>query len=162
LPSERDQNFHLHDGTGAEFVLKIGNSAESAGILECQNAAMERVAEHVADLYVPRVFGSKTGQKITITQGTDGAGYYVRLVSYLPATVLARFKPHSPELLGSLGAALGQIDRALADFSHPAVRRELKWDLKRADWIRERVREIADDARRELVWRFIRQFDEGA
>src|SRR5262249_10306183 len=34
LPSERDQNFHLHDGTGAEFVLKIGNSAESIEILE--------------------------------------------------------------------------------------------------------------------------------
>src|SRR5262245_48150697 len=29
LPSERDQNFQLWDGSGAEFVLKIGNPAES-------------------------------------------------------------------------------------------------------------------------------------
>jgi hypothetical protein len=29
LPSERDQNFHLFDGAGAQFVLKIANAEEA-------------------------------------------------------------------------------------------------------------------------------------
>src|SRR5262249_39310421 len=162
LPSERDQNFHLTDGNGGGFVLKIGNSAESLDILEFKNAAMARVAEGVEGIYVPRVLGSRSGRKIEIIEGPGRAKYPVRLFSYLPATVMAGFKPHLPELLGSLGSALGQIDSALADFSHKAARRELKWDLKRADWIRERVGEIADDGKRELVFRFMGQFDERA
>ena len=162
LPSERDQNFHLRDENGGEFVLKIGNSAESVDILQFQNAAMERVGAHIEDIYVPRVFGSKQGKKIEGVSRPGSAAYPVRLVSYLPATVLARFKPHSPDLLHSLGCALGQIDRALADFSHPAAHRELKWDLKRADWIRDHIGEITESRCRALVQQFIRQFDQSA
>jgi 4-aminobutyrate aminotransferase-like enzyme/Ser/Thr protein kinase RdoA (MazF antagonist) len=162
LPSERDQNFHLLDCEGGQFVLKIGNPAESTDILEFQNAAMERVAERVHDVYVPRVLASRSGQNITTIAGRDGANYFVRMVSYLPATVMARFKPHSAELLNSLGGALGKIDKSLAEFSHPAAGRELKWDVKRADWIRERAGEVADLAGRDLVEQFIRQFDERA
>jgi 4-aminobutyrate aminotransferase-like enzyme/Ser/Thr protein kinase RdoA (MazF antagonist) len=162
LPSERDQNFHLRDQQDCEYVLKLGNPVESVDILEFQHAALERVAEQLKDVYVPKVFASKSGRKITMIPGPRGEAYPVRLVSYLPATVLAGFKPHSPELLHSLGISLGQIDRALSDFTHPAASRDFKWDLKRADWIRGHVREIADDAGRELVLRFIRQFDDHA
>src|SRR5215471_1478805 len=160
LPSERDQNFHLRDEKGEEFVLKIGNSGEYVDILEFQNAAMEHVAARITDVYVPRVLPSRSGRKITPIQGARDGCYFIRLVTYLPATLLARFKPHSPDLLFSLGCALGQIDRALTDFSHPAARRELKWDLQRADWIRDSVRVIPSDTRRDLVQRFIRQFDQ--
>src|SRR5262249_56819890 len=69
LPSERDQNFLLRAEGGGEFVLKIGNSAESIGILEFQNAAMERAAEHVEDFYVPRIFASTSGKKIEAISG---------------------------------------------------------------------------------------------
>src|SRR5262249_38678234 len=97
---------------------------------------------------------------ITPIQGAGDGCYFIRLVTYLPATLLARFKPHSPQLLFSLGCALGQIDRALADFSHLAARRELKLDLQRADWIRDSVLSILSYTRRDLVQRFIRQFDQ--
>jgi 4-aminobutyrate aminotransferase-like enzyme/Ser/Thr protein kinase RdoA (MazF antagonist) len=162
LPSERDQNFHLRNEKGDEFVLKIGNSGEDIDILEFQNAAMEHVAGRLQDVYVPRVLPSRSGQKITPFQGAGDARYFIRLVTYLPATLLARFNPHSPDLLSSLGSALGQIDSALIDFSHPAARRELKWDLQRADWIRPSVSEILSDARRDLVQCFIRQYDQFA
>jgi 4-aminobutyrate aminotransferase-like enzyme/Ser/Thr protein kinase RdoA (MazF antagonist) len=162
LPSERDQNFHLRNQKGEEFVLKIGNPGENIVILEFQNAAMEHVAARVRELYVPRVLASRSGQKIIALNPTGNAANFVRLVTYLPATVFARFNPHSPELLSSLGSSLGQFDKALSDFSHPAARRELKWDLKRADWIGPSVKEIAGDTRRALVQQFIRQFDVSA
>src|SRR5215831_808006 len=151
LPSERDQNFHLREKSGQESVLKVGNSAESIEILEFQNAAMEHLTGLIGHTYVPKVVPSKSGQKIATVSRPDGDVYPVRLVSYLPATVLANFRPHSSGLLNSLGSALGQIDRALVSFSHPAAGRVLKWDLKHADWIRDRMGAISDDARRSVV-----------
>src|SRR5215467_15896986 len=85
LPSERDQNFHLRNEKGDEFVLKIGNSGEDTDILEFQNAAMEHVAERLREVYVPRVLPSRSGQKITPIQGAGAARYFIRLVTYLPA-----------------------------------------------------------------------------
>jgi Ser/Thr protein kinase RdoA (MazF antagonist) len=46
LPSERDQNFHVVASDGRQFVLKIANALEELALLEAQNAAMRRVAEH--------------------------------------------------------------------------------------------------------------------
>ena len=59
-------------------------------------------------------------------------------------------------VFGSLGQFLGEMDAALADFSHPAAHRELKWDLARSGWIRDYLRYIGDSGRRALVERFLR------
>jgi 4-aminobutyrate aminotransferase-like enzyme len=77
----------------------------------------------------------------------------------VPGTALAEARPHSPELLESLGRLLGGMDAALADFSHPSARRELKWDLARAGWIREHLGRIPDLSRRTLVERFLAFFE---
>src|SRR6185295_16202647 len=67
---------------------------------------------------------------------------------------------HTPELFGSLGRLLGEVDRALLDFSHPAADRpDLKWDLARAGWIGDEVGVIADPPRRALVERALDRFD---
>ncbi|GAC1677984.1 MAG: aminotransferase class III-fold pyridoxal phosphate-dependent enzyme [Candidatus Acidiferrum sp.] len=77
------------------------------------------------------------------------------MLTFLQGTVLAKVRPHMPELLGSLGNLLGQMDAALSDFSHPATRRELKWDLSRASWIREYLHHIKDARRRGIVERVL-------
>ena len=41
--------------------------------------------------------------------------------------------PHDEPLLVSLGSVLGDLDRALQGFSHPAMRRVLHWDVRCAD-----------------------------
>ena len=51
------------------------------------------------------------------------------------------------------------MDAALADFSHPAAHRELKWDLSRAGWIRGYLQHISDPARRALVERFLMLYE---
>ncbi len=40
FPSERDQNFHLAESGGEEYVLKIANATEQYDVLEFQNRAM--------------------------------------------------------------------------------------------------------------------------
>jgi Ser/Thr protein kinase RdoA (MazF antagonist) len=121
LPSERDQNFLLSDAAGERFVLKIANALESRELLEAQNAALDHLRERVS--FCPRVVTSVNGETIS-----REAEHYVRLVTYLPGEPLA-LAAHSPELLQDLGRKLGQLDRALADFDHPALHRDFHWDL---------------------------------
>src|SRR6202022_225758 len=73
--------------------------------------------------------------------------------------VLAKVRPHSEELLKSLGRLLGTIDSGLQNYSHAAAQRELKWDLSAAGWIKSHVKEIADSSRRLLVEKFLTLYD---
>jgi 4-aminobutyrate aminotransferase-like enzyme/Ser/Thr protein kinase RdoA (MazF antagonist) len=127
LPSERDQNFFLRSAAG-DFVLKISNAAESRAFLDLQNRAVEHLAEAGTGLEFPRLIRCRHGEEIA----TIGP-HAVRLLTWVEGECLAVLQPHPPELLASLGAALGRIDRALANFSHPAADRDFHWDLRRAD-----------------------------
>ena len=122
LPSERDQNFLLTDESGKKFVLKISNALESRQLLEAQNAVLEHLGNRVS--FCPRVVPDLNGELIG-----SSSGHFVRLVTYLPGVPLAECAPQSPALLHDLGRKLGQLDRALADFDHPAVHRDFHWDL---------------------------------
>jgi len=159
LPSERDQNFLLRAKTGQKFVLKIANVAEQRDILDLQNKALTHIAARAPSLLVPRVCATPAGEQISSTMAANGAEHFVRLLSYLPGKLFAQVNPHTPELLHSLGRVLGTLDRALEDFSHPAADRPLKWDLRRAGWIREYVPRIADAKRRAMVERLLAQFE---
>jgi murein DD-endopeptidase MepM/ murein hydrolase activator NlpD len=77
------------------------------------------------------------------------------MLTFVPGTMLAEVRPHSEELLKSLGRMLGQIDSTLQDFSHPAAQRELKWDLSAPGWIKTHLHTIADVSRRSLVEKFL-------
>ena len=90
---------------------------------------------------------------MTSVADAQGRPHLVRLLTWVPGTVLAGVQPHTPELLRSLGSLLGAMDAALAGFSHPAAERDLKWDPRRAGWIREYVGFVDDGARRRLVER---------
>src|SRR5258708_16568741 len=58
-----------------------------------------------------------------------------------------------------LGAFRGRGGGSLCDCEHPAVRRELKWDLARAGWIREHLHLIRDGSQRALVQKFLVLYD---
>jgi Ser/Thr protein kinase RdoA (MazF antagonist) len=139
LPSERDQNLLLTDESGEKFVLKIANALESRPLLEAQNAMLEHLAPRSA--FCPRVVPDLNGERI----GTS-SGHLVRLMTYLPGVPLAEVTPHSPMLLRDLGRKLGQLDRALADFDHPAVHRDFHWDLANGNRIIDEYGGLTKDA----------------
>ncbi|HVH55664.1 MAG TPA: aminotransferase class III-fold pyridoxal phosphate-dependent enzyme [Vicinamibacterales bacterium] len=149
LPSERDQNFLLETATGERFVLKIANATESREILEAQNAAME----HVADLKLcPRVQPTVDGHQIAQTD----SGHFVRLLSWLPGVPLGGVESRPQTLLEDLGTKLGQFSHALADFDHPAIRRQFYWDLSRGfEIVREYSPLIEDPGVRGFVRRVV-------
>jgi 4-aminobutyrate aminotransferase-like enzyme/Ser/Thr protein kinase RdoA (MazF antagonist) len=159
LPGEYDDNFHLIASDGQEFVLKVMHPARARSFIDLQCRALQHLAGRAAGLLLPRVIGSRGGELYSEIADTDGAQRLVWMLTFVPGTVLAEVRPHSEELLKSIGRLLGELDSALWDFQHPAARRELKWDLSAAGWIRNHVHEIPDPGRRMLVEQFLTLYD---
>jgi Ser/Thr protein kinase RdoA (MazF antagonist) len=168
LPGEYDDNFHLtpldddhakEEAAAAGFVLKVMHPARERSFIDMQCRALQHLAQRAPQLTLPRVRLNRHGEPIAVITAADGVQRLVWLLSYVPGTMLAKARPHSPELLHSLGHFLGQMDAALADFSHDAARRELKWDLTRAGWIRAHLHNIRDASQRALLEKFLSLYE---
>ena len=159
LPGEYDDNFHLIAADGAQFVLKVMHPARERSFIDLQCQALQHLAKHAEAVVLPRVVPTQRGELQTQINAADGTNRLVWLLTFVPGTVLAEVRPHSEELLRSLGRLLGTIDSGLQDFSHPAAQRELKWDLSAAGWIKGHLNEIADSSRRSLVEKFLTLYD---
>jgi 4-aminobutyrate aminotransferase-like enzyme/Ser/Thr protein kinase RdoA (MazF antagonist) len=144
---------------GSAFVLKVMHPAREESLIDLQCRALQHLAQHARHLNLPRVCLTNKGEPFTTITAADGSSRLVWLLTFVPATVMANAKPHSAELLASLGTLLGEMDSALAIFSHPAAQRELKWDFARAGWIREYLHLIVDADRRALVEKFLALYD---
>jgi 4-aminobutyrate aminotransferase-like enzyme/Ser/Thr protein kinase RdoA (MazF antagonist) len=170
LPGEYDDNFHLtafrdnqpnteNEHAAAGFVLKVMHPARERSFIDMQCRALQHLAQRAPRLTLPRVRLNRNGEAFAAITAADGSQRLVWLLTYVPGTMLAKARPHSPELLQSLGRFLGEMDTALADFSHAAAGRELKWDFVRAGWIRDHVHLIGDTSRRALVENFLSLYE---
>jgi 4-aminobutyrate aminotransferase-like enzyme/Ser/Thr protein kinase RdoA (MazF antagonist) len=162
LPGEYDDNFHLRAGDSRAFVLKLMHPAREVSFVDMQCRAFTHLAERAPHLALPRVIPTTHGELYSRIALEDGTSRLVWLLSYLPGTTLAETRPHTPELLGSLGRLMGEIDSALKDFSHPGAQRFLKWDISRSNWARDYLGHVADPDRRALAKKFLNLFQEEA
>jgi hypothetical protein len=133
LPSERDQNFSIQSASGDRFVLKIAKSDERREVLDLQNSVLAYLGGELGDLTLPKPIPTPAGEQILEVRGHQGRKYLVRLLSWVDGVPLVHATPHDESVLDSLGGVLATIDNSLQAFTHPAMRRELHWDLKHAD-----------------------------
>jgi 4-aminobutyrate aminotransferase-like enzyme/Ser/Thr protein kinase RdoA (MazF antagonist) len=159
LPGEYDDNFHLTTTDGREFVLKVMHPAREPSFIDLQCKALVHLAEHAPQLPLARVLPNLSGELFSEITSADGLKRLVWLLTFLQSTVLAKVRPHAPELLRNLGRFLGEMDAALQSFEHPAAHRELKWDSSRASWIKQFIREIEGAERRKLAEKFITLYE---
>ncbi len=163
MPSELDQNFHLRAGDGEEYVLRIVRSEADPAFVEAQVEVLRYLADPLsrgrargsrrtdqAGFSTPEVVLSLDGAAIE-TARLDAENHRVWLVRFLRGKPLAKARPHRPELLKSVGRALGELDLRLAAFSHAAVHRDLCWDLRNAPAVRPLLEHVEDPSRRKLV-----------
>ena len=159
LPGEYDDNFHLTAAEGRGFVLKAMHPAREQSFIDLQCKALAHLAERAPQLPLPRVAANRSGELFSAIVAPDGSKRLVWLLSFLKGTVLAKVRPHAPELLRDLGRFLGEMDAALQSFEHAAAHRELKWDSARAGWIQEHIPEIEGAERRALVEKFLALYE---
>jgi len=154
LPSERDQNFLIATGGGERFVLKVANALEEKSALEAQNLAMRHLNAHRAPC--PQVQPDRSGALISEVLTDDGKKHFVRLLTYLPGMPMGELRRQSGALLYDLGRCLGRMDRALANFDHPATHRRFHWDLARGLSVIDQYRDLVTDTQLlELIDHFV-------
>jgi len=159
LPGEYDDNFRLTGADGQEHVLKVMHPARERSFIDMQCQALRHLAQRAPHLSLPRVLPDHDGELFSTVTIADGSTRLVWLLTFVKGTVLARVRPHAPELLSDLGRFLGEMDAALHSFSHPAAHRELKWDSTRAAWIKNYLQHITDAPGRALVEKFLGIYD---
>ena len=159
LPGEHDDNFHLSAQDGWEFVLKVMHPAREHPFIDMQCQALRYLESRIGNIPLPRVAPAQSGRFFTEITAPDGTSRLVWMLTFVPGTVLANVRPHSDELLHSLGHLLGTIDSALLGFQHPAAKRELKWDLSAAGWIQNHLHEISHAPGRALVEKFLALYE---
>jgi 4-aminobutyrate aminotransferase-like enzyme/Ser/Thr protein kinase RdoA (MazF antagonist) len=177
LPSDRDQNFYLEEPSGRSFVLKIAGAAEEEKVLDFQNQVLLHLCRGASradsgevpktpatmsapttPALFPHPLAARDSQLVTRIN-ENGRSFFVRLLTYLPGVPLVDVKPHTPELLAKAGRFLAQMDTALLDFSHPAMKRDLHWDLQRAaHTIGRYAHHITSPQKRALVELFLARF----
>lgn len=158
LPGEYDDNFHVAPGDEPGIVLKVLHPAREESLVDLQCAALRHLERRAPELAVPRVRSTLAGADVGRFRDGAGRERLVFALGYRAGRVLAEARPRTAGLLRDLGRLLGRLDGALADFSHPAARRELKWDCERTPWIRAHLAEI-ESAGRALVERALAAFD---
>ena len=159
LPGEFDDNFRLTAADGRAFVLKAMHPARERSLVAMQCAALAQLQARVPHLPLPRVVPTQAGGAFGEAPGPDGTPRLVWMLEWLPGTPLATAHPRPPETLRALGRLLGDLDRALDDFSHAAATREFPWDLARACERRASLAAVGDPARRALAARALDRFE---
>ena len=155
LDGERDRNFRI-DGTQGSFVLKVGNPADPAGVVEMQVLAMEHAIRADATLPIARPRRTVDG-RLTGSVAIDGTDHAVQLVTFIDGATFPP-GPASPSARRAVGTAVARLDRALAGFSHPLAGHALLWDVTRLPELRPRLGHLAAD-RRGLVERWLNRYE---
>jgi 4-aminobutyrate aminotransferase-like enzyme/Ser/Thr protein kinase RdoA (MazF antagonist) len=156
LAGEYDLNFRLETNQKT-FLLKIAAANSDRELLEYQNAVMNHISTRLPQRDSQYVIANTAGELITEIM-LEGETRLVRLLSYAPGRTLAATKPHTRELLESLGERIAEMSVALEGFSHPLAARPYKWNLKQADLMMPLLGQIDSAPRRTIAEKHLTRF----
>ncbi|KAM3602463.1 uncharacterized protein V6R79_004644 [Siganus canaliculatus] len=164
LPSYDDQNFHVKTTEGAEYVMKILNAEDSKNptLIEVQTHAMSFLNDN--GLPTQTVVPTTSGQLMSLEEADCGYGcqkYLVRLLTYLPGTVISKV-PLTPQLLYEMGKTAAKMDKLLQELEHPQVnilhRKNFIWSLANVPLLEEYISVLDGDPLQEVVKSVINQY----
>ena len=148
LDGERDQNHRFTTADGASYVLKVSAAGESEGAVDFQVAALRHLERHAPELPVPRVIASMRGNDREWIATADGKRHMVRLLSWIPGTLLSKGKPLGINVLRHAAAFQAKLANGLRGFFHPHARHFVAWDIQRALILEPGIQAwVADDAK---------------
>jgi len=159
LTGERDENFKLSAADGAQYVLKIANASEDPAISDLPTAALLHIEQVDPTLPCPRVIRTRAGDaQCWYEDRRSGHRRAARLLTYLSGKTL-RSATGSRAQRVACGRMAARLGLALRDFTHPAARRPLIWDLRHVGKTLQLLRELPDLVEREAIAALIERID---
>jgi 4-aminobutyrate aminotransferase-like enzyme/Ser/Thr protein kinase RdoA (MazF antagonist) len=158
LPGEFDLNFMVRTDAGEGYVLKVMRAGCDRDLVDMQVAALIHIAARASHLPFPKVIRNLTGEQMVTHSTPAGEDRLLWLLERLPGRTFAQALPKTADLIHDLGHVTGASDLALADFVHPALARDFKWDLMQAHWIEPEIAGIATGPRRALLEQVVSDF----
>jgi 4-aminobutyrate aminotransferase-like enzyme/Ser/Thr protein kinase RdoA (MazF antagonist) len=151
-------NFELTDAHSKRYILKVSEEAHGLGFLDAQVRILNHLAASPVAHYFQQYILNHDNEEITRVWKGDSE-YYFRLMSYLEGEFYVTHAGKSEALAEDLGALLGQMDRALANFSHASMHRRYTWDISTALENRSKLSFIKDPEKRRIAGYFLLQFE---
>jgi 4-aminobutyrate aminotransferase-like enzyme/Ser/Thr protein kinase RdoA (MazF antagonist) len=151
LPGEFDLNFRVAARNGRRFVLKVMRVPADEEFVELLCTAHAHIRSHDASVPVPDLVPLPSGALWCTRPDPNGRLRYPWLLSALPGQEYATYRPHALPLIQELGGCVARLDRALTGFEHPQLHRDMKWDMRRAEWIDAHLDPIHDPGRRAVL-----------
>ena len=160
LPGERDQNYLLETGDGVRYVVKVSSPEEPDPILRFETEMLVKLASETEGL-VPGVRPATSGEHLVEFEDGRGNPHRMRVVDFLPGTLLANARPRSEALLYDFGKRVAELVSALGGYpDHPPARFDFDWALGSAGSVMERCLDLFTGERRTLIENAHRAFDE--
>jgi len=158
LPGDRDQNFLLESPGGQKHVVKVSSLDEVQEILEFETEMITRLSNDTNGL-IPSVIPAISGTSLVTHENKQGHHYRLRILEFLPGTLLAEVNPRSDALLLNLGERMAELGSVLGAYpDHPPPRINFEWALGRAGNIMEKSLNVLDSAQRALIELTLKDF----
>jgi 4-aminobutyrate aminotransferase-like enzyme/Ser/Thr protein kinase RdoA (MazF antagonist) len=158
LTGEYDFNYLLKDGYGRKYILKIANDEHWYDFFDAQ----VRIVNHLSGSELKDQFShyikTNEGNELTILN-LEGKKYYMRLLAFLEGEFWINLLERPDKLHINLGMFLGKMDKALENFSHPAMHRHYVWDISNATDANRKLHCIKNHERRRIAGYFLLQFE---
>jgi 4-aminobutyrate aminotransferase-like enzyme/Ser/Thr protein kinase RdoA (MazF antagonist) len=152
-----EQNVRLTDAAGKHFLLKIAPEGAGLPFLEAQIAILQHLAQTAMAPHFQQCIQSRAGAFIVKVE-RDGQVYYMRLFTFIEGHFWVDQSIRSHRLQMELGSFIGNMDKLLANFSHPAMHRNYTWDISTALDNLHELHAIRDPERKRIAGYFLLQF----
>ena len=151
LPGDRDQNFLLESPGGQKHVVKVSSLDEAHEILEFETEMITRLSNDTNGL-IPSVIPAISGTRLVTHENQQGHHYRLRILEFLPGTLLAEINPRSDALLMNLGERMAELGSVLGAYpDHPPPRVNFEWALGQAGNIMEKSLSVLGSPQRALI-----------
>ena len=138
LPSDRDQNILLYQDDDHAYILKISHPAETFSVLDMQHKAIQHIYINNKNIKLPKEIKNIEGDYISKFTHLE-IEYFVRLVEYIPGSLMKDLPHHNKSFIKMLGEFLGNISSAFEGFHYENSFRRFPWDISQTDFIYDNI-----------------------
>ena len=150
-----NENYLIKRKEGDCFVFKLADDKTTAGMIEIEHLAVERLIDAGFVPHLPRVIPTRTDAIQACLMTRKRKEIRGRLLEFVEGKAWCRSLPAANGQLEHLGRIIAEMATAMSFVVHPGAKRTHQWDLARADQHRSGISLIDSPKKRQILeWVF--------